>query len=70
LFVDFDIVAASSFEEGDFDLGWMIVALPTGTGIVGATGITSGPDGALWFTNAGNNSIGRITTSGKVTNYT
>jgi hypothetical protein len=32
--------------------------------------ITSGPDGALWFTNAGNNSIGRITTSGTVTNYT
>ena len=30
----------------------------------------SGPDGALWFTNAGNNSIGRITTAGAVTNYT
>ena len=24
-------------------------------------GITAGPDGALWFTNDGNNSIGRIT---------
>jgi streptogramin lyase len=33
-------------------------------------GITAGPDGALWFTNAGNNSIGRITTTGTVTNYT
>ena len=33
-------------------------------------GITAGPDGALWFTNAGNNSIGRITTAGVVTNYT
>ena len=33
-------------------------------------GITSGPDGALWFTNEGNNSVGRITTSGVVTNYT
>jgi hypothetical protein len=32
--------------------------------------ITDGPDGALWFTNWGNNSIGRITTSGKVTSYT
>ena len=32
--------------------------------------ITTGPDGALWFTNAGNNSIGRITTAGVVTNYT
>ena len=30
----------------------------------------AGPDGALWFTNYGNNSIGRITTSGAVTNYT
>jgi virginiamycin B lyase len=28
-----------------------------------------GPDGALWFTNPGNNSIGRITTTGTVTNY-
>jgi virginiamycin B lyase len=32
--------------------------------------ITVGPDGALWFTNAGNDSIGRITTDGTVTNYT
>ncbi len=32
--------------------------------------ITAGPDGALWFTNAGNDSIGRITTDGTVTNYT
>ena len=34
------------------------------------TTITTGPDGALWFTNTGNNSIGRITTAGVVTNYT
>ena len=34
------------------------------------TSITTGPDGALWFTNYGNNSIGRITTEGVVTNYT
>ena len=33
-------------------------------------GIAAGPDGALWFTNYGNNSIGRITTTGVVTNYT
>jgi virginiamycin B lyase len=32
-------------------------------------GITTGPDGALWFTNSGSNSIGRITTSGAVSNY-
>ena len=33
-------------------------------------GIAAGPDGALWFTNSGSNSIGRITTAGTVTNYT
>ena len=33
-------------------------------------GITLGPDGALWFTNLGTNSIGRITTSGVVSNFT
>jgi len=39
-------------------------------GISGPWGIAAGPDGALWFTNELNNSIGRITTSGTVTNYT
>ena len=39
--------------------------------IDGPEGITVGPDGALWFTNVGNNSIGRIDpTSGAVTSYT
>ena len=38
-------------------------------------GITTGPDGALWYTNSasangGKGSIGRITTAGVVTNYT
>jgi len=28
-----------------------------------------GPDGALWFVNEGNSSIGRITTRGTVTNF-
>ncbi len=32
-------------------------------------GITAGPDGALWFTNFGGDSIGRITTTGTVTAY-
>ena len=41
-----------------------------GTGIDEPGGITSGPDGALWFTNPGNDSIGRIATNGTVTNYT
>ena len=34
-----------------------------------ATGITLGPDGALWFTEKTGNRIGRITTSGAVTEY-
>lgn len=51
---------------------------PKGAGVVktysdpsisGPNGITAGPDGALWFTNSANNSIGRITTGGRVTNY-
>jgi virginiamycin B lyase len=39
----------------------------TGTGISRPEGITAGPDGKLWFANNGNNSIGRITTTGTVT---
>ena len=33
-------------------------------------GIAAGPDGALWFTNPGNDSIGRISTSGTITFFT
>src|SRR5262245_41200508 len=33
----------------------------TGTGISQPWVIAAGPDGALWFTNIANNSIGRIT---------
>ena len=47
-----------------------VVTNYTGSGISSPEGITSGPDGALWFTNDGNGSIGRITTGGVVTNYT
>ncbi|MGZ5396678.1 MAG: virginiamycin B lyase family protein, partial [Mycobacterium sp.] len=45
----------------------------TGTAgnMINPHGIAAGSDGALWFTNAGNNSIGRISTDGlTVTNYT
>jgi virginiamycin B lyase len=31
--------------------------------------ITTGPDGALWFTDGGDESIGRITTAGEVSEY-
>src|SRR5438876_4943936 len=33
-------------------------------------GITAGPDGALWFTERSSNRIGRITTTGVITEYT
>jgi virginiamycin B lyase len=32
-------------------------------------GIASGPDGALWFTNDGNGSIGRVTSAGAISTY-
>jgi virginiamycin B lyase len=34
------------------------------------SGITAGPDGALWFTESAGNKIGRITTSGTITELT
>ncbi|MEZ5143199.1 MAG: hypothetical protein R2726_11875 [Acidimicrobiales bacterium] len=37
--------------------------------VVVPAGITTGPDGALWFTNYYSDSIGRITTSGEVTAF-
>jgi len=46
--------------------------LPTAIGVAGVGpepyGITVGPDGALWFTEANGHRIGRITTAGVVTN--
>ncbi len=44
--------------------------LTTYPGISSPLGIAVGPDGALWFTNTDDNSIGRITTGGINTNYT
>src|SRR5271155_1683868 len=41
----------------------------TDPSIAGPIGITSSPDGALWFTNS-DSTIGRISTGGTVTNYT
>jgi streptogramin lyase len=34
-----------------------------------ADGITSGPDGNIWFTEANGNNIGRITNAGKITEF-
>jgi virginiamycin B lyase len=44
--------------------------IPTWNGTsCGLGAITSGPDGALWFTECAKNQIGRITTDGKVTEF-
>jgi streptogramin lyase len=48
----------------------VVVSNYSGTGVVGPNAITVAPDGDLWFANYLNDSIGRITTSGVVSNYT
>jgi len=40
------------------------------TAVSGPAEITAGPDGALWFTEANGNNIGRITTTGTFTEFT
>src|ERR1700733_6438205 len=42
----------------------------TGTGVDAPDGIAAGPNGALWFANFGNSSIGEVTTTGTVSNFT
>src|SRR5262249_38298954 len=39
-------------------------------GSFGATAITAGPDGNVWFTDPVANTVGRITPSGQVTEFT
>src|SRR5947207_1197699 len=47
-----------------------VVTNYTHPSVDGPAEIAVGPDGALWFTNADNDSIGRITTTGAITNFT
>ena len=42
---------------------------PPGTPRCGSEGITTGPDGALWFTEVNCGQIGRMTTGGLVTDF-
>lgn len=42
---------------------------PADSTIMTPRGIATGPDGAMWFTNNGGHSIGRITTSGVVSSF-
>jgi virginiamycin B lyase len=46
-----------------------ITEFPIPTPNSGPVGITAGPDGALWFTEAGTGKIGRITTAGTLTEF-
>ncbi len=46
-----------------------IAEYPVLTASSGPSGITTGPDGALWFTEVSGNNIGRITTGGTITEY-
>src|SRR2546421_5960200 len=46
-----------------------ITEFPTLTSNTNPTGITTGPDGNLWFTEALGNQIGRITPGGAITEF-
>src|SRR5437763_489979 len=46
-----------------------VTELPTPTAGSKPAWITSGPDGALWFTEFAKGQVGRITTAGAVTEY-
>ena len=59
-----------------FVSGWLapataltITEYPTPTSNSSPSGVTAGPDGALWFTETSANQIGRITAAGAVTEY-
>jgi virginiamycin B lyase len=65
------LVAAASV----LALGWptraaaqLIQEFPLGSS-TDPIAITAGPDGNLWFTKQGSNSIGRITTAGAITEF-
>jgi streptogramin lyase len=57
-------VSGASGSAGSGQARWVIRDLETLGGR--PSEIVAGPDGALWFTNYGQDSIGRITTGGKV----
>jgi IPT/TIG domain len=52
----------AAWPRSSYAQSWAVERLDI-AGIDEPYGITAGPDGALWFTNAGNNSMGRITTA-------
>jgi virginiamycin B lyase len=62
------VVALLALRVAHADAELREVAIPTQNS--GADRIATGPDGALWFTEANAGKIGRITTSGATTEYT
>jgi len=63
-------VAGSAVAAGAIGNQGGVVASYTDPTVIHPFGITLGPDGAMWFTNAYGDSIGRITTAGVITNFT
>ena len=47
----------------------LIIEFPIPTAASAPRGITAGPDGNLWFTEASGNNIGRITAAGAITEF-
>ncbi len=64
------VMAPSATAQSSADSQGGLVSNYAGTPITLPDEIVTGPDGALWFANFGNNSIGRITTDGVITEYT
>ena len=60
----------SANKIGRITVGGVISEYLIPTALAFPQAITTGPDGALWFTEAHANKIGRITTAGDITEYT
>src|SRR5438552_3803240 len=63
------IAVLASLVSVGFSQGPTITEYSIPTAGSGPYGIVAGPDGALWFTELFANKIGRITTSGAITEY-
>ena len=55
---------------GRITLSGVSTEFPLGSGLEDPVGITAGPDGAVWFGESYDTVVGRITTSGTITEYT
>ena len=65
-----DVVTARSATAPDRHRADAIRSYAVPTSAAGLGRITTGPDGAMWFTEADKNKIGRISTSGAITEFT